>query len=95
MTDEIKNISAQITPLLKNAGVIRSAIFGSRATGDVHEGSDLDLLVEFGSKKTLLDLSSLKRILEAKLNMSVDLLTFRSLNSRLRKKVEKEAIDIL
>ncbi|MDO8512338.1 MAG: nucleotidyltransferase family protein [bacterium] len=95
MTDEIKNISAQITPLLKNAGVIRSAIFGSRATGNVYKDSDLDLLVEFGSKKTLLDLSSLKRNLEAKLNMSVDLLTFRSLNSRLRKKVEKEAVDIL
>ena len=82
-------------PLLKNAGVIRSAIFGSRATGNVHKGSDLDLLVEFGSKKTLLDLSLLKRNLEAKLQMPVDLLTFRSLNSRLRKKVEKEAIDIL
>lgn len=54
-------IGSRITPILKRHGVIHAAIFGSFARGQEGESSDLDVLVEFGAGKSLLDLVSLKR----------------------------------
>ena len=90
MTDDIKKISMIIGPLLKEAGVVKSSVFGSRAKGNFRSDSDLDLLVEFGKNKSLLDLLALKRNLEKQLNLQVDVMTFRSLNSRMKKKLRKK-----
>ena len=55
--EEIRNI---VAPLLKRYNVKRAAIFDSYVRGEQKEDSDLDILVEFEGKKSLLDLAGLK-----------------------------------
>ncbi len=90
--DEIKRRAA---PILKRAGVLRSSVFGSVARGDARNDSDLDILIDFERKMTLLDLVGLQQDLEAVLGRSVDLVTRRSLYSPLKNRIEREEIPIL
>lgn len=80
----IQNIKAKITPILESEDVVKAAIFGSHATGEAKEDSDLDLLVEFGGRKSLFDLVGLKLELEKALKKRVDLLTYRSIHPLLK-----------
>lgn len=94
MDSEIQKVKEKILPTLKEAGVLRSALFGSLARGEPNPG-DVDVLVEFPSGKTLLDFVGLKEDLERVLRARVDLVTYRSLSRFLRERVMKEAIQIL
>ena len=84
----IKNI------LIKN-DVVRAGIFGSYARGKVKKNSDIDILIEFKGRKSLLDLVGLKLELEEKLKKKVDLVTYRSLHYLLRDIILNEEIKIL
>lgn len=84
MKIDLKEISLQIVPILKNEGVTKPAVFGSFAEGTAKEGSDLDLLIEFPQGKTLFDLIDLKQKLEKKLNRKVDIITYGSIPPLLR-----------
>lgn len=44
--NDIKQIQQQILPILKQAGVLKSSIFGSVARGAADEKSDVDILVD-------------------------------------------------
>jgi len=79
-TTAIKEIQGKIHPLLKRYDVAKAAIFGSFAAGDYNEDSDIDILVEFNGRKSLLDLAGLKIELEELLARRVDLLTYNSLS---------------
>jgi predicted nucleotidyltransferase len=72
-------------------GIVRLRVFGSFARGDETEGSDLDLLADFGSRKTLLDLVRIEREFSERLGIRVDLLTEQSLHPRLRERILSEA----
>ena len=91
---KINYIKRKITPTLRSNDVRKAAIFGSFATGTAKKNSDVDILVEFGKPKGL-EFVSLKLSLEHKLKRKVDLLTYRSLNPYIRKRVLKEAVAIL
>lgn len=95
MTNQIIAIQSSILPLLKEAGVLRSSIFGSYARGDNNENSDIDLLVEFPKGKSLLDLVRLERKLEGALGIEVDLVTYNSVSPFLKEKIKKEQLRIL
>ncbi len=90
--DEIKN---KAIPILRNAGVIRSSIFGSYVRGDNQEDSDIDILVEFPRGKSLLDLVDLQQKLEEVLHKKVDVNTYNALYPALRESVYKQAKQIL
>ncbi len=92
---KIQAISLKIIPVLKKAGVQHSAIFGSAARGKAKKNSDIDLLVEMHDSSTLLDFIDLKQKLEKKLQRKIDLLTFASVNPKLKKIIDKDRIDIL
>ena len=51
--------------ILKRNKVKSVSLFGSCATGEMREGSDVDLLVDFEEKADLLDMVGLKLDLEA------------------------------
>lgn len=95
MTNRLKNIQNQILPVLHRYDVIKAGIFGSIANGDSNPDSDLDLLVEFQGRKSLLDLVGLKLDLEDILHRSVDVVTYRSIYPKLRKRILKQDIRIL
>ena len=85
----------KLLPVLKQHEVSRAAIFGSLATGTATEASDLDLLIEFKGEKSLLDLVSLKLDLEAEIKRKVHVLTYRSLNPLIKKRVLKQEVRVL
>jgi predicted nucleotidyltransferase len=90
----IQTIKTKATPILENEGIIKAAVFGSYATGEAKKSSDVDLLVEFGSRKSLFDIVDLKLRLEKILNKKVDLLTYRSIHPMLREIILNEQIVI-
>lgn len=88
-------IKKQITPILKEAGVLKSSVFGSVARGEAKPDSDVDILVELPEGKSLFDLIDLQNKLEAKLGKKVDVITYRSVHHLLRDIIFSEQIQIL
>lgn len=81
-------------PILKKAGVLKSAIFGSVARGEADESSDVDILVDLPPEASLFDLIGLKQNLEAALGKKVDIGTYRSIKPRIKQQVLAEQIQI-
>ncbi|MCG2675878.1 nucleotidyltransferase family protein [bacterium] len=95
MKTHIEEIKQKILPVLQRYDVVKAAIFGSFVIGEIKQGSDIDILVEFRGKKSLLDLAGLKIELEELLRRKVDVLTYNSLHPLLRKKILREQVVIL
>lgn len=90
--DEIKR---KVVPILKEAGVVRSSLFGSYSRGDNTENSDVDFLVELPEEQSLLDLVRLQRKLGEALAKKVDLVTYNSISPLLNSYIQKDQIQIL
>jgi len=95
MLEEIKTIKKQILPILKEAGVLRSSLFGSVVRGEADKKSDIDILIELPENKNMFDLMDLEEKLETKLGKNVDLITYRSVHHLLRDLIFKEQMQIL
>ena len=70
--DDIKKTIAEIAPEYK---LTRVTLFGSRAKGNFHETSDVDLIVDFPKTGGLLTLISLKHKLEDTWGLTVDVIS--------------------
>ena len=70
--------------------VTRIGVFGSSARGDATEGSDIDLIVEFSKRKSLLAVVALERKISAVIGRKVDLLTEAALSPYLRGRILQE-----
>jgi predicted nucleotidyltransferase len=81
----------EILRIAATHGARNVRLFGSVARGDDHPGSDLDLLVDMESGRSLLDLVGLGQDLEDLLNRKVDVLTDTSVHPALRAKILAEA----
>ena len=92
---KLEEMKEKILPLLRGYGVKRAAFFGSFVKGEEREDSDIDILVEFGGEKSLLDLAGLKIELEELLGRRVDVLTYNSLHPLLKDRILKEQEVIL
>ena len=90
--DEIKE---KAVPILKEAGIKRSSLFGSYVRGEQTEKSDIDLLVEYPENTSLFDVVDLKLKLEDTLGKSVDLVGFDSIKPRLKQYILPEQQSIL
>jgi len=71
------------------AGNVR--LFGSVARGESDEQSDIDILVDLESGRSLFDLVRLQGEMERVLGRRVDLVTERGLRERIRARVLAEA----
>lgn len=58
--------------------------------GELKKTSDIDVLVQFKTGKSLFDLVGLKLDLEARLKRKVDLVTYNSLHPLLRDRILQE-----
>jgi predicted nucleotidyltransferase len=92
---DINELKKKLLPILKRHQVARAGIFGSTAQGTARETSDIDLLIEFTGKKSLLDLIALKLDLEVETNRNVDVLTYQSLNPLIRNSVLENEVKVL
>lgn len=86
----IQDINAKIIPILKSQGVLKAALFGSVVRGEAKEKSDVDILVDFSERKSLIDLIRLQFALEEKLGRKVDVLTYGSIHPLLKDIILKE-----
>lgn len=92
---KIERIRLRALPILKRHGVVRAGIFGSFVRGEEKRSSDIDMLIKFGGRKSLLDLVSVEMELEGVLKRKVDLLTYNSLNPLLKNRILGEEVKIL
>ncbi|NPV61896.1 MAG: nucleotidyltransferase family protein [Methanotrichaceae archaeon] len=95
MSDQMKPVREKIIDILRRNDVKRASFFGSIVRGEMTDESDVDLLVEFEGRKSLLDIAHLKNELEDVLNRRVDVLTFRSLHPHLRDRILAEQVPII
>ena len=70
--DEIRKKTA---PLAKQYGISKMSLFGSYARGEANEGSDVDLVIDRGRLRGLIQYFSFVHDLEENLNCHVDVVT--------------------
>jgi len=95
MPNQMQAAAERIIDILRRNDVKRAAFFGSIVRGEMTDESDVDLLVEFEKRTSLLDLAGLKIELEDALNRRVDVLTYRSLHPLLKDRILAEQVRIL
>lgn len=81
----------EILRLAERRGAHNLRVFGSVARGEAKEGSDLDLLVEWGPNRSLLDHAGLVQDLQELLGMKVHVGTEKSLHWYVRDRILREA----
>ena len=91
----VEKIKEKIIPILKEAGVTRSALFGSYVRGEENETSDIDILVDYPDGKSLFDFVSTKMELEDVLGKKVDLIEYKTIKPRLKEYILSEQLQIL
>jgi uncharacterized protein len=79
---------------LTRFGVLALALFGSIARDEAKTNSDVDILVNFDSKKGIFAFVDLKNYLETILDCEVDLVTKNALHPALKKQILNEAKDV-
>ena len=84
-------VFSRIVSILEENGAKKVAVFGSYARGESKPGSDIDILVEFTERKSLLSLVGLEMKLTEALQIKVDLLTEKSISPYLIDRIKKEA----
>ena len=89
--EEIYN---RIVRMLKNKGAKKISIFGSYVRGEESPGSDIDVLVEFSDRKSLLDIIGIEQELSDTLNIKVDLLTEKSISPYIIDTIKREMVVI-
>lgn len=85
-----EEIFAKIAQSLRNQGARKIAVFGSYVRGEEKPESDIDIIVEFSERKSLLELVRIERELSEDLGIEVDLLTEKSISPYLIDMIRKE-----
>jgi hypothetical protein len=79
----------RLIEVCRQTGVARLSLFGSFARGEATDRSDVDLLVEFSRRNSLLDLIAVERKMSTALGRRVDLLTPGSISPYLRESISR------
>ena len=88
---ELENKRHEILRIAATHGARNIRMFGSAARGEDRPDSDLDLLVEMESGRSLLDLIALGQDLEELLHRKVDVLTDGSVHPAIRPHILADA----
>jgi predicted nucleotidyltransferase len=90
VSKEKSKIFEDIVNYLKEKGAKKVAVFGSYARGEEKTESDIDIVVEFSEKKSLLELVKIERELSEILGIKVDLLTEKFISPYIIDDIKKE-----
>jgi len=80
----------KLTTLLRERGAVKVAVFGSYVRDEEKPGSDIDIIVEFSMRKSLLELVGIERELTEALGIKVDLLTEKSISPYMIDSIKRE-----
>ena len=80
----------KLIEICRRNNVSKLSVFGSVARGEADDQSDVDLLVEFSKRKSLLALVALERQFSAALGRKVDLLTEAAISPYLRDRIKQD-----
>ncbi len=69
-------------------------MFGSYVREEETPQSDIDIIVEFTERKSLLEIVGIEQELSEKLGMKVDLLTEKSISPYLIDQIKKEMVEV-
>jgi hypothetical protein len=90
--DEIRAKRDAILEIAKRYGVRQVRLFGSVVRGEDRPESDLDVLVDFEPKRSLLDLIGFEQDLEELIGRKADVISARGINPRIKDRVLREAV---
>ena len=90
----LKSRREEIISIAARHGARNVRVFGSVARGEDDDKSDIDLLVEFESGRSLLDHAGLWLELQDLLGCKVDVVSERGIKSRIRDRVLREAVPL-
>ncbi len=85
-----KELFKKIVTTLERYGAKKIAIFGSYARDEAKPESDIDIIVEFSERKSLLDLVGIEQELSDALGVKADLLTEKSISPYLIDRIKSE-----
>lgn len=80
----------RVIDICRRNDVSMVGVFGSMARGEAKKKSDIDLLVRFSKRKSLLAVVRLQRELTEALGRKVDLLTEADISPYLRERILRE-----
>ena len=89
MTNSPFDVS-RMSDICRQNDVSMVGVFGSMARGEAKKKGDIDLIVRFSKRKSLLALVRLERELTEALGKKVDLLTEAAISPYLRERILKE-----
>ena len=92
--DDLRKQRQTILRLAAEYGASNVRVFGSVARGEADDASDIDLLVDMGPGRGLLDLGGLLMDLEQLFGRRVDVVTERGLRARIRDRVLEETVPL-
>ena len=94
-SDAIRKLQ-QHADAVRGMGATALYLFGSTVRNEAHASSDLDLFVDYdpATRFSLIDLVSIKQLLEESLSVAVDVTTRNSLHPMLRDDIEQSAIRV-
>lgn len=79
--------TVKLVEICRQNDVSMVGVFGSMARKEAHEQSDIDLIIEFSKRKSLLALVTLERKMSEALGRKVDLLTEAAISPYLRDRI--------
>jgi len=79
---------AELARLCREHGVVFAGLFGSQARGEASPDSDVDVLVRFDERRSLIDQARIEREIGEAMGRSVDLVTENALSPYPRDQVE-------
>ena len=87
-------IQEKLKSVYKKQDIKFLGLFGSFARGEATSASDVDLLVDFNSSKTLFDLAEVKIFFQDMLGKKVDLVMRDSIKNIVKPYIEKDLITL-
>jgi predicted nucleotidyltransferase len=84
----------EILDIVNRHGGRNARVFGSWARGEANPDSDLDILIDLESGRSLLDIVAIKQDLEDLLGCPVDVVTEAAVSPYIREQVLNEAASL-